>query len=70
MKEQELGPAGTPEIKEEQPKTRTVKVLGFAPEFAQSLVGYLQTKPWAEVNVFIQSLSQATPFDVTIPDGK
>jgi hypothetical protein len=34
------------------------------------LVGYLQTKPWAEVNVLIQSLSQAAPFDVTITDGK
>jgi hypothetical protein len=65
--DQPIGPDGS---KGEQPKTRTVKVLAYSPDFIQSLVGYLQTKPWAEVNVLIQSLSQAAPFDVTITDGK
>lgn len=53
-----------------QTNTRTVKALGYTPEFVQSLVGYLQTKPWGEVHGYIQSLSQAAPFDVTITDGK
>ncbi len=64
----ERDPAGLPDESPtpNQTTTRTVKVLGFTPEFVQSLASYLETRPWREVNVYLQSLSQATPFDVTI----